>query len=105
VIFGDGRQTRDYVFVSDVVEANLRAAESDATGAFNVGRGVETDVLELVEVLAGHADGPFEAEHAPPRPGEVQRIFLDTSRARSELGWEARVDLGDGLDRTLASLR
>jgi UDP-glucose 4-epimerase len=104
-IYGDGRQTRDYIFVSDVVEANLRAANSDAGGPFNIGRGVETTVLELVEALAPHAANGFEPEHAPERPGEVRRIALDTSRAREELGWEARVGLEEGLDRTLASLR
>ena len=104
-IFGDGLQTRDYVFVSDVVDANLRAADSDASGPINIGRGVETNVLDIVEALSRHADGPFEPEHAPERPGEVQRIALDPSRAKAELGWEARVGLDDGLDRTLASLR
>jgi UDP-glucose 4-epimerase len=103
--FGDGLQTRDYVFVSDVVDANLRVAESDTTGALNIGRGVETNVLEIVEVLGAHADGPFEPEHAPERPGEVRRIALDCSRAKSEIGWEAQVGLEDGLERTLASLR
>jgi UDP-glucose 4-epimerase len=104
-IFGDGRQTRDYVFVSDVVEANLRAADAEATGSFNIGRGVETSVLDLVDALRAHAGDGFDAEHAPPRPGEVQRIALDPSRAKEELGWEARVDLDEGLERTLASLR
>jgi len=104
-IFGDGRQTRDYVFVGDVVQANLRAAESDAAGAFNVGVGTETNILDLVEVLRAHADGSFEPEHAPERPGEVRRIALDTSRAKAELGWEPRVGLDEGIERTLASLR
>jgi UDP-glucose 4-epimerase len=104
-IFGDGRQTRDYVFVSDVVDANLSAAEATATGAFNIGCGVETNVLDLVEALRWHGNGSFEPEHAPERPGEVQRIALDASRAKAELGWEARVDLSQGLERTLASLR
>ena len=104
-IFGDGRQTRDYVFVGDVVEANLRAADADATGAYNVGRGVQTSVLDIVEALRPHAPNGFEAEHAPERPGEVQHIALDASRARDELGWEARVSLNEGLERTLESLR
>ena len=104
-IFGDGRQTRDYVYVSDVVEANLRAVESEATGPFNVGVGVEVNVLELVDALRPHAADGFDAEHAPERPGEVKRIALDCSRAREELGWEAKVGLEDGLERTLASLR
>jgi UDP-glucose 4-epimerase len=104
-IFGDGLQTRDYVYVGDVVEANLRAAESEATGAFNVGLGVEVNVLELVEALRPYAQDGFEPEHAPDRPGEIKRIALDCSRAREELGWEAKVRLEDGIERTLASLR
>ena len=104
-IFGDGKQTRDYVFVGDVVDANLRAAGSDATGAFNVGRGVQTSVLDIVDVLAGQSDNGFEADHAPARTGEVQHIALDPSRTKAELGWEAQVDLEQGLARTLDSLR
>ena len=87
------------------MEANLRAVEIQATGAINIGRGVQTSVLELVSALARHSDNGFRPEHAPPRPGEVQHIYLDTSRARAELGWQAQVDLDEGLERTLASLR
>ena len=104
-IFGDGKQTRDYVYVADVVEANLRAAESDATGPINVGLGQEKSVLDIVEVLKKHAPDGFDVEHAPERPGEVQHIALDASRAREELGWEAQVELDEGLKRTLDSLR
>jgi UDP-glucose 4-epimerase len=104
-IFGDGRQTRDYVYVGDVVDANLLAAESDAGGPFNVGLGVEVSVLELVEALRPHAANGFVPEHAPERLGEVRRIALDGSRAREELGWEAKVGLEEGLERTLASLQ
>jgi UDP-glucose 4-epimerase len=102
-VFGDGLQTRDYVYVGDVVAANLAAADSDATGAFNIGLGVETSVLELVDALrrlAGRND--FEPQHAPERPGEVMHIALDASRAREELGWEPKVQLEEGLERTLA---
>jgi UDP-glucose 4-epimerase len=104
-IFGDGTQTRDYVYVGDVVDANLRAADADATGAFNVGRGVQTSVLDIVEALAAQSSNGFEADHAPARAGEVQHIALDPSRSKEELGWEARVDLDQGLARTLDSLR
>jgi UDP-glucose 4-epimerase len=104
-IFGDGTQTRDYVYVGDVVDANLRAANSDATGAFNVGRGVETSVVDIVEALAAQSDDGFEADHLPARTGEVQHIALDTSRTKAELGWEPQVDLDQGLARTLDSLR
>jgi UDP-glucose 4-epimerase len=104
IIFGDGLQTRDYVYVSDVVSANLAAVESHSDGAFNIGTGRETSVLDIVEVLAAHGES-FGAEHAPERPGEVRQIYLDTARAEGELGWQARVDLEEGLERTLASLR
>jgi UDP-glucose 4-epimerase len=104
-IFGDGEQTRDYVYVGDVVDANLRAAESDTTGPINIGLGQEKSVLDIVEVLKNHAPDGFEVEHAPERPGEVQHIALDPSRAREALGWEARVELDEGLKRTLDSLR
>jgi UDP-glucose 4-epimerase len=104
-IFGDGKQTRDYVYVGDVVDANLRAAESDAIGAFNVGRGVQTSVLDIVEALSSLSDNGFEADHAAPRPGEVQHIALDPSRTRDQFGWEANVDLTQGLRLTLDSLR
>ncbi len=105
LIFGDGRQTRDYVYVDDVVDANLRAAESDATGPINIGLGTEKSVLDIVEVLSEHAPDGFQADHAPERPGEVQHIALDPSRAREALGWEAKVQLEEGLKRTLDSLR
>jgi UDP-glucose 4-epimerase len=103
-VFGDGLQTRDYVYVGDVVDANLLAAESKAGGAFNVGTGKETSVLELVDALRPHAKDGFEPEHAPERLGEVRHIALECSRAKAELGWESGVDLPTGLERTLASL-
>jgi UDP-glucose 4-epimerase len=104
-IFGDGKQTRDYIYVDDVVDANLRAAESDASGPINIGLGKEKSVLDIVEILEELAPDGFETEHAPERPGEVQHIAIDPSRAREELGWEAKVELEDGLKRTLDSLR
>jgi UDP-glucose 4-epimerase len=104
-VFGDGLQTRDYVYVGDVVAANLAAAEASATGPFNIGTGKQTSVLDLVEALRPLADGEFEPEMAPPRPGEVQHIALDYTRAREELGWEPRVDLGRGLELTLEAVR
>jgi UDP-glucose 4-epimerase len=104
-VFGDGLQTRDYVYVGDVVAANLAAASSDATGPFNIGTGVESTVLDIVDALAPLAERPFEAHHEPERLGEVRHIALDTSRARRELGWESRVGLADGLRTTLKSLR
>jgi UDP-glucose 4-epimerase len=104
-IFGDGKQTRDYVYVDDVVDANLRGAASDASGPINVGLGRERTVLDIVRVLNQHAANGFEPEHAPERLGEVLRSALDPSRAREELGWEAKVELEEGLQLTLDSLR
>ena len=103
-IFGDGTQTRDFVYVGDVVAANLAAADSDATGSYNVGRGVETSVLDLVAALRGLDGGELAVEHAPPRPGEVQRNAIDPARAREALGWQAQVDLDEGLRRTLETV-
>jgi UDP-glucose 4-epimerase len=104
-VFGDGRQTRDYIYVGDVVAAALAAAASKSSGPVNVGTGRETDVLELVEVLRrfGGAES-FEPEFAPPRPGEVQRISLDASRAERELGWRPGTTLEDGLRLTLDAI-
>jgi UDP-glucose 4-epimerase len=104
-VFGDGLQTRDYVHVDDVVAANLAAAESDVAGAYNIGTGVETSVLDLIGALERVSGTKVEHVHAPERAGEVRRIALDASRAREDLGWEATIAVEDGLERTLASLR
>jgi UDP-glucose 4-epimerase len=104
-VFGDGKQTRDYIYVGDVVSAMLAAAEAETSGPINIGTGIETDVLELVQALAelGGA-GDFEPEFAPPRTGEVQRISIDPSRAERELGWRAEMGLSEGLRVTLDSI-
>jgi UDP-glucose 4-epimerase len=106
IVFGDGLQTRDYVYVGDVVSANLAAADSDAGGAFNIGLGVQSTVMDIVHLLGklGGRDD-FQAEHAPDRPGEIMHIALDATRAREELGWDPKVQLEEGLERTLASIK
>ena len=103
-VFGDGTQTRDYIYVGDVVAAALAAAQSEATGPINVGTGIETDVLELAARLGELGGGEFEPEFAPPREGEVQRISIDPARAAAELGWKAEMGLAEGLRVTLDSL-
>jgi UDP-glucose 4-epimerase len=104
-IYGDGEQTRDYVYVGDVVAANLRAAELEVGGSINVGTGVETSVLDLVDAFRGLEGGEgFSPVHAPARAGEVLRSCLDASRARELLGWAPQVPLSDGLRRTLATV-
>lgn len=105
-VFGDGRQTRDWVEVSDVVAANLLASESPLTGPLNIGHGRETSVLDLLDALAELSGGQLPAEplFAPERPGEVRRSCLDVARAKKELGWQAEHGLHEGLRRLLASL-
>jgi UDP-glucose 4-epimerase len=104
-VYGDGKQTRDYLYVGDVVKAALAAAESDATGPINIGTGVETDVLELAAKLAElEGSEGFEPEFAPPRAGEVQRISLKPGLAKRELGWHAETPLAEGLRLTLDAI-
>jgi UDP-glucose 4-epimerase len=104
-IFGDGAQTRDYIYVGDVVAAALAAAASRASGPVNIGTGREASVLELAETL-GRLGGAehFEPELAPARAGEVQRISLDASRAERELDWRPATELEEGLRLTLDAI-
>jgi UDP-glucose 4-epimerase len=100
-IFGDGTQTRDYVYVGDVVAATLAAAEH-AGGVLNVGTGVETSVLDLYERIQRVAGAERDPEFADARPGELQRSVLDASLAKRELGWEPEHSLDEGLAETWA---
>jgi UDP-glucose 4-epimerase len=104
-VFGDGTQTRDYIYVGDVVSAAIAAAGSDAAGAINIGTGKETSVLELVEALRDlSGNESFEPEFAPERAGEVQAISIDAARAERKLNWHPETDLREGLRATLESL-
>jgi UDP-glucose 4-epimerase len=98
-IFGDGRKTRDFVYVADVVDALLAAAGHDA-GVFNIGSGEETSVLALHAACSLLAGAPGEPLFEPARRGEIRRSVLDPSRARAELGWSPRTSLEEGLGRT-----
>jgi UDP-glucose 4-epimerase len=98
-VFGDGAQTRDYVYVGDVARATVAAAERHG-GVFNVGTGRETSVVELLGVCQQIAGTSFEPEFAPARPGELQRAVVDPSRAVDELGWRPERSLEDGLRET-----
>ena len=100
-VFGDGLQTRDYVYVGDVVEAHLAAEAGEPGHTVNIGTGVESSVLDLIEALEVGVPAVF----APPRPGELQRSALDATLARELYGWVPRVSLRDGLRHTLASAR
>jgi UDP-glucose 4-epimerase len=102
-IFGDGSQTRDYVYAGDVARATLAAAGQDG-GVFNVGTGSETSVVELYEACRRVAGSTLDAEPAPARLGALQRSVLDVSRAERELGWHPKVALEDGLRLTWESI-
>ena len=108
-VFGDGLQTRDYIYVSDVVDVTYRAATRalPPTGlldarAFNVGTGVAPDVLRLVNVLMSAAKATIPVSHAPERPGEQRTSYLDVTKAQRLLGWAPSVSLEDGLARSFA---
>ncbi|HJQ74847.1 MAG TPA: NAD-dependent epimerase/dehydratase family protein [Gaiellaceae bacterium] len=101
-IFGDGSQTRDYVFVGDVARATLAAA--GRPGVFNIGTGIETSVLELYELCRRVAGSELDPQHVDERLGEVQRSVLDAAHAQRELGWRPEVELEEGLRQTWRSI-
>lgn len=101
IINGDGKQTRDYVFVGDVVRANLAALNYDGSGVFNVGTGVETNVNELFQTIRELTGADIPEEHGDAKPGEQQRSVLGYERTKRELGWSPQVDVGEGLRRTV----
>ncbi|HTN71307.1 MAG TPA: NAD-dependent epimerase/dehydratase family protein [Methylomirabilota bacterium] len=105
MINGDGKQTRDYVFVGDVVKANVAALEADYIGPVNIGTGKETDVLTICQVLRQGLKSAIEAVHGPAKIGEQRRSCLDASRAKRVLGWNAEVSLATGLGKTIAYYR
>jgi len=102
-VFGTGRQTRDYIYVGDVVSANLAAAESNAGGAFNIGTGVETSLNALANTLLSVMQSSLRPEYAPPRKvNAVPRRLASIDDARRDLGFRARISLDDGLRSLVA---
>ncbi len=101
VITGTGRQTRDYVYVGDVVRAQMLAMEKSATGIFHVGTGVETNVLSLFKKINKLTGAGQKESFIPAFAGEVMRSALDSSKAAKELGWKPEVKLDDGLAKTV----
>ena len=99
-VFGDGSQTRDYIYIDDVVDALVAAAASDRAGAFNVGTGRETSVLDLVAALSSIFDFDRDPEFAPERPGEILRCAISPERTATEFGWRAGMAIDDGLSTT-----
>jgi UDP-glucose 4-epimerase len=100
-IFGTGDQVRDYLYVGDVVDANAIALERGSGEIVNLGTGVGTSVNDIVRELNAILGTAIEPIYEAPRPGEVQRIYLDATRARSVLGWSPRMEFRDGLARTV----
>jgi UDP-glucose 4-epimerase len=103
-IFGDGQQTRDFVFVKDVVSANISAAQTDITGAFNIGSGRQTSVIELANLVLRLTGRDVAPLYHPPKPGEIRHSFADISRAR-EFGYSPKHNLEEGIRKTISSLQ
>ena len=101
-IYGDGKQTRDYVYVLDVVDALIKSAETDDNLFLNIGTGVETSVNELVSILSQKISWDGEPEYAPSREGELLRSVLNNERAKGEIGWEPKYTLDTGLDELIS---
>jgi UDP-glucose 4-epimerase len=104
-INGDGLQTRDFVFVEDIVAANLLALDYPRAGAFNIGTGRETDILTIYLQLQKFLNSPRGPVHGPPKLGEQRRSVLDNTLAHNELGWQPRIGMSEGLARTVAAFR
>jgi UDP-glucuronate 4-epimerase len=95
-LYGDGGQSRGFTYVADVVSATVEAMQH-GTGTYNVGGGTEASMLEAIAILEGVAGRSLDVVEGPPVPGDQRRTSADTTRIRSELGWEPRVTLEDGL--------
>jgi len=100
IIFGDGKQTRDYVFVQDVVDANILALTKGDKEAFNIGTGIATSVNSLFSEIKKIIDYQGDVEHSEEIKGELKEIFLDCSKAEKILGWKPKTSLNDGLNKT-----
>ena len=105
LVHGDGEQTKDYIYVADVVRAHQLGLETQGPFIVNVGTGQPTSVNTLFELMAGHAGYAVPPVHVDPRPGDVKHIYLDSSRAKRLLGWTPQVSLKDGLRETLDWIR
>jgi UDP-glucose 4-epimerase len=96
-VYGDGTQTRDYVYVGDAVRAFLAAADADRPGTWNIGTGVEISVLDLIKIISGVAGRSVSPRFGPPRTGELLRSAVAVGRVERDLGWTARVGLAEGI--------
>jgi len=100
IIFGDGRQTRDFVYVADVVQANLLALDAKTSGTFNVGVGLETSVKKVIRILQ-ELTGTNSVQYKPKRIGDIRRIYADISKAKRVLRYRPKISLRDGLRETV----
>lgn len=105
IINGDGLQTRDYVYVGDVVSANEKALISSEIGAFNIGTGKETNVVEIYDNLKNVIGADILAKHGPAKSGEQKRSCLDIRLAAEKIGWKAKINLDEGLEKTIEYFR
>lgn len=105
IINGDGGQTRDYVFVKDVVDANIKALRSNFNGCVNIGTGVETDVVEIFKEIRKIVGTDIKEIHGPAKKGEQKRSCLDCMVAQEKLGWKAKTNLQEGLNKTISYFR
>lgn len=105
VINGNGRQTRDFVFVEDVVEANLAVMGPETQGTYNVGTGAETSINDLFRFLVQHTGSTCKEVHGPAKKGEQARSVIDNTRLRHELSWEPKGELSEGLKKTVEYFR
>jgi UDP-glucose 4-epimerase len=100
-IFGDGTKTRDYVYVGDIAAANVLALNSPVSGVYNLGRGIEVTDLEVFEAVRAAVGSDTQPQFQPVRPGEVEHIALDSSKAQRELGWNWKVDFKEGVAKAV----
>jgi nucleoside-diphosphate-sugar epimerase len=105
VVYGDGEQTRDFVHIDDVVQANVKAAldagDESSGKAFNIGRGEETSVNDLYRMIASEMGAGIEPEYAPPRSGEIRKSVADISAAKKAFGYFPKVSVREGIKKSL----
>ena len=100
-VFGDGEQTRDFVYVKDVARANILAMDSDISGLFNIGTGIQTSLNNLAKMIMDAAEISVEMKYEPAREGDVRYSVADISKAKSELGYKPEWELTDGIKETV----
>ena len=105
ILFGDGSKTRDYVYVMDVIEGIVAAMKEGVSGVFNIGSSKEINNLEIIKMIEKISDKKFDFKFAPDKPGEVKHSCLNCLLAKKELGWQAKVELEDGIKKVFEWLK